>query len=115
MTPNIPDLSQLTHPVARPRVGDQLAAWVHTACIGVDVSWEVGLNLLPTQQGPVPGFLVLLCMPSPVLGHTLTHVLLVDLGSLTEPVVTRNVREALEQLRKQRAALLAAPTNGVGA
>lgn len=101
----IPDLSRLT---AKPpaRIGDQLAAWVQTACAGADVSWEIGLDLIPTPQGAAPGFLLLLRMPSPVLGHVLTHVLLVDLNSLAEPVVARHVSDALEQLGQQRAALL---------
>lgn len=109
---NIPDLSRLQKPPER--IGDQLADWVAGACAGHDVSWEVGLNLIPTQQGAAPGFLLLLRMPSPVLGHILTHVLLIDLGSLAEPVVVRHVGEALEQLGRQRAELLAAPVGGVG-
>lgn len=109
---NIPDLSRLTNsPPAR--IGDQLAAWVQTACAGADVSWEIGLDLIPTPQGAAPGFVALLCMPSPVLGRPpLTHVLLIDLNSLAEPVVARHVGEALEQLGQQRADLLAAPMNG---
>lgn len=112
---NIPDLSQLVPTHARPRIGDQLAGWILTACTGHDVSWEIGLDLIPTPQGASPGFVVLLRMPSPVLGHTLTHVLLVDLNSLAEPVVARHVHDALEQLGRQRAELLAAPVGGVPA
>lgn len=109
---NLPDLSSFGQGRPKLRIGDQLAGWIKTALTGYDVSWEVGLNLIPTQQGAMPGFVVLLCMPSPVLGQTLSHVLLVDLASLAEPVVARHVRDALEQLRQQRSALLAAP-NGV--
>lgn len=110
---SIPDLSSFGQGRPKLRIGDQLAGWIKTALTGPDqINWEVGLNLIPTQQGAMPGFVVLLCMPSPVLGQTLSHVLLVDLASLAEPVVARHVRDALEQLRQQRSALLAAPTNG---
>jgi hypothetical protein len=112
---NIPDLSSFAQGRPAPRISDELAGWVRLALAGPDqISWDIALDLVPTQQGPAPGFLVLLRMPSPVLGQSLTHLLLVDLGGLTEPSVSHHVRAAVEQLRQQRSALLAAPMNGAG-
>jgi len=117
---DIPDLSRLhtTPTVSSPRIGDQVANWVTTAlgaCADTDQpSWEVALQLLPTPQGVQPGYAVLVQIPSPVLGESLGHVALLDLGSLTEPVVAHHVRDAMERLRQQRTALLATPRSSNG-
>lgn len=108
------DLSSL-RPTSSTRIGEELAGWVRDACTGPDqISWDIALALIPTEQGPQPGYLLILRIPSPVLGQFLGHIVLIDLGSLTEPVVGHNVRQALEQLRRQRSDLLAAPMNGAG-
>lgn len=111
---NLPDLSTFAGNHAKlgasVRLSDKLAAWISDATAGPDqITWDLGLTLIPTQQGPQPGYILLIRMPSPVLGEFLAHVVLVDLGGLTQPVITHQVRDGVERLRQQRSALLVAP------
>lgn len=113
---NVPDLSQFRPApttVSTPRIGEEIERWVE-AIVTPAISWEIGLSMIPTPQGLQPGFVILLRLPSPVLGQVLLNAVLVDLGSLTEQAVTHHVRNVVEQLHQQRAALLATPpaTNG---
>lgn len=115
---NIPDLSVMRSVPASggsTRLSDQLSAWVADASAGPDqITWDIGLTLIPTQQGPQPGYILLIRMPSPVLGEFLAHIVLVDLGGLTQPVIAHQVADAVERLRGQRSSLLAAPAGGLG-
>lgn len=111
---SLPDLSTFAGNGAKlaasTRLGDELAAWIAEAIAGPDqITWDLGLTLIPTQAGPQPGYILLIRMPSPVLGEYLAHVVLVDLGGLTQPVIAHQVRDGVERLRQQRSALLAAP------
>lgn len=117
---NIPDLSRFRVGLTAPRIGEELAGWV-AAVLGTypdQISWEIALQLLPTPQGMQPGFALLVRMPSPVLGETLAYLVLLDLGAVqAETTVAHHVRNAVEQLRQQRTALLGsgpAPLNGNG-
>lgn len=77
---------------------------------GVDrLGWDIALQLMPTPQGPQPAFLVLLQMPSPVLGQNLNHMVFLDVNDLSPLVVGGAMKEGLEVLRTRRAELLAQP------
>lgn len=111
---NLPDLSTFRPAGASVRLSDELTTWIADASTGPDqITWDLSLSLIPTQQGAMqPGYILLIRMPSPVLGEFLAHIVLVDLGGLTQPVITHQVRDAVERLRQQRTALLVAPTTG---
>lgn len=71
--------------------------------------WDIALQLMPTPQGPQPAFLVLLQMPSPVLGQNLNHMVFLDVNDLSPVTVGNAIQEGLEVIRTRRAELLAQP------
>ena len=98
------------------RLTDSIAEWVADALAadpGLErVHWDVSFQLIPTPQGAQPAFPLLLLMPSPILGQTLSHVVLLGIDATAERV-DAGLREAIEQLRQRRSQALA-PSNGSG-
>lgn len=66
------------------------------------VTWEVGIQLVPTPVGPRPMVLVYLTTPSAVLGELIGEVVLLEPQQLAPANVDRNVAGAVERMREQR-------------
>ena len=92
------------------RMSDDVVRWVEAAlggcATGERVAWEVALALLPTPQGPQPGFLLLLQMASPVIGQNINHTVACGLDVVNEQAISGVVREGVEALRRARSQML---------
>lgn len=101
---NVPD-----GPMHRRLSGD-ITCWVETALAacaqGERVTWDVALTLVPTPQGPQPGYAFLVQMASPMLGQNFNHFGVFGLDGLGEQSVAGVVREAVEAMRRQRSQML---------
>jgi hypothetical protein len=73
------------------------------------VGWDIGLQLMPTEQGPQPVIVVFLQLASPLLGQKLNHVVLVDVNDIAPPRINQSIVDALAHLRTRRSELLAQP------
>lgn len=97
------------------RAADKIAPWVEKALDlhgqGEDICWEAGIA--PDQQGS-PGLMIVLWMPSGLLGQAIPMI--IHVGNplhVTEDVLADAVRSSIEATRQERSKLLA-HSNGAG-
>lgn len=101
------------------RITDTAAMWVRDTlkqCAPTEnVDWDIALQLVPTPQGSQLGFVLILRMPSPVLGQVITNMGLIPLDGASVQSIEQCVRGGVESIRAERSKALGAPaTNGTG-
>lgn len=76
---------------------------------GERLTWDVALDLMPTPTGPSPVVVLYLTLPNPLLGAGLFgELVIVEPKNVTLDGIDREVGAAVERLRRQRSASLAA-------
>lgn len=103
----VPDDAPFQLPPSRhPRMSEQVATWVEAAlqanALGDTFTWDVAVQPLATPEGPVPGLMIVVQLPSPILGAQLAAMTPVAFADATEDNVGRAVAHMVEQLRQAR-------------
>lgn len=92
------------------RISEDFARWAEEAleaCApGEKVKWDVTFQVMQTPNGSAPVMVLLLQIPSPVLGQKMNHLVILGVDDVNEPVVGDSVRSAMEVLRTRRSEAL---------
>lgn len=75
---------------------------------GERVTWDVGLQIIPTPDGPRPMVMIYLHIAAAVLGELCAEMVLIEPKHVTTANISRNVRATIERLRSARSASTAA-------
>lgn len=99
-------------------LSDRISLWIDEAldriCPGENISYEIGLTMVPGQHGgPVPALLFALWLPGALLGQHITHAI-VHNGppSIDEATVDELVRGAVAAMLAERTRQLTTQNGG---
>lgn len=89
-----------------------VAAALRECASGERVTWDVGLQLVPTPQGPRPMVMIYLQIPAAVIGELCAEIVMIEPKHVNPGNITRNMRGAMERLRQARAASTTSSPHG---
>lgn len=109
---SLPPWANWAPPSRHSRLSTLVGLWMESAlrlysALDEKITWDAGVQIAPSPNGPAPVVVLYLTVPSPILGEIIGELVMIDPQRLSEELVRLNVSGALDRMRKARAEKLA--------